>query len=115
MSGVSAPVLDMEPMDIEREFRTIVFVLTPSLVMDEDVEDIDELDFEDPQVSLQTNSQNVFNPLKFCSEYVGYIFENCRKKEVADRINPLYMDKQIEINSHHRTILIDWLSEVAGR
>jgi len=66
----------------------------------DDILDIDAGDMDDPQ---------------FCTEYVSLIFHYLREKEMRDRVNPNYMDRQVDITRKHRTILVDWLSEVCTR
>jgi cyclin B len=67
---------------------------------DETIEDIDAGDVGDAQ---------------FCTEYVQEIFTFLRQKEATDSVSPTYMEKQLDIQERHRTLLIDWLVEVAVR
>jgi len=61
------------------------------------VEDIDEFDTDDVQ---------------FCSEYVNQIFAHFREKEIDEKIDFYYMEKQPDLNAKYRTIMIDWMAEV---
>eukprot|EP01112_Ceratiomyxa_fruticulosa_P004065 TRINITY_DN1440_c0_g2_i1.p1 TRINITY_DN1440_c0_g2~~TRINITY_DN1440_c0_g2_i1.p1 ORF type:complete len:295 (-),score=57.19 TRINITY_DN1440_c0_g2_i1:301-1185(-) len=60
-------------------------------------EDIDMYDAHDPQC---------------CTEYVNDIFSYCRKKEVADAVNPSYMKNHADITERMRGLLVDWMVEV---
>eukprot|EP00929_Paragymnodinium_shiwhaense_P032029 TRINITY_DN17825_c0_g1_i1.p1 TRINITY_DN17825_c0_g1~~TRINITY_DN17825_c0_g1_i1.p1 ORF type:complete len:442 (+),score=120.90 TRINITY_DN17825_c0_g1_i1:64-1326(+) len=46
------------------------------------------------------------------AEYVTDIFEGLRNKEAGSAVNPNYMDRQTDINTKMRAILVDWLVEV---
>jgi len=61
------------------------------------VQDIDKYDVEDVQ---------------FCTEYVNQIFAHFREKEADNRIDPTYMEKQVDLNAKYRTIMVDWMAEV---
>jgi len=63
-------------------------------------EDIDVYDVNDPQ---------------FCSQDVGEIYEYLRKKELKDKVNPNYMQNQLELNERNRTLLVDWIVDVSGK
>jgi len=63
----------------------------------QNVQDIDQYDIEDVQ---------------FCTEYVNQIFAHLREKEAENRIDPEYMEKQVDLNAKYRTIMVDWMAEV---
>lgn len=61
---------------------------------------------------LDVDFQDQHNPLA-CTEYIGSIMEHMRMTEHARVASPNYMsNKQNDINSKMREILIDWLVEV---
>jgi len=59
-------------------------------------EDIDQNDYDDPQAVV---------------EYVNDIYHYLMIKE-KDRVNPQYINTQVDINEKMRSILVDWLVEV---
>jgi cyclin B len=61
------------------------------------IEDIDQDDFENPQL---------------CADYVKDIYRYLRHLEQKYHVDPMYMKNQPEINERMRLILIDWLIQV---
>lgn len=60
-------------------------------------EDIDKIDQDDAQC---------------CTEYVQEIFAYMRQKEIAERVDPRYMNRQSDLTANMRAILIDWMGDV---
>jgi len=89
-----------DPMILDEEEEMPVVVVppviahgpVPQLVFD----DIDQNDHDDPQAVV---------------EYVNDIYYNLMIKE-KDRVDPRYLNSQVDINEKTRAILVDWLVEV---
>ena len=92
-AGVSKVVVPVSPAPMDTSVRKVA--------LPEGVEDIDTPDMENPA---------------FCSEYVLDVIANLRKKEVAERVPPNYMEeRQHTITPRVRNILADWMVEVINR
>lgn len=96
--------VDMQPVPTDRVDEADVMIISPGssyisdVSMKEDpVTDIDMM--EDPALS--------------CSDYTQDIFLYLREAEVRFRPNASYMRKQPDISSNMRSILMEWLVEVA--
>mmetsp|Transcript_22416 Transcript_22416/g.36025 ORF Transcript_22416/g.36025 Transcript_22416/m.36025 type:complete len:407 (+) Transcript_22416:54-1274(+) len=67
---------------------------------------------EDEKTTLcSVDLRNLSNP-QMCVEYIHEIMQYLKSIEMKFRATPRYMQKQRDINSRMREILIDWLNEV---
>jgi len=90
-----------EPKELIPEEDEVIFEES----LEESLSDSDEEELEDIDLSDQDDPQ-------FCTEYVNDIIDYLREREIKDRVSPNYMEKQPDINAKHRTILVDWMSDV---
>ena len=96
--------VDMQPVVTDRVDESDAMMISPGSNLTNDVsmkeEPIIDIDMmEDPAVS--------------CSDYTQDIFLYLREAEVRYRPNASYMRKQPDISSNMRSILMEWLVEVA--
>lgn len=97
----SSGQLENEPKALKNKKRKsdpmIIDEEEPSVVSSHvSYEDIDQNDYDDPQAVV---------------EYVNDIYHYLMIKE-KDRVNPQYINTQVDINEKMRSILVDWLVEV---
>ncbi|KAH3760624.1 G2/mitotic-specific cyclin-B2 [Pelomyxa schiedti] len=73
------------------------------------------LTYVDPVVDIDLGDN--CDPI-FVTDYVREVFENCRDKEVQERLNACYLqmyhrqEQNMRLNEKMREILVDWMAEV---
>lgn len=71
------------------------------------------IDAENMEPACKKGRLSLDQEVDLFPEYAGDIFKYLLKMEKKDAVDPEYMERQPEINSKMRLILIDWMVEVA--
>ncbi|XP_068701086.1 G2/mitotic-specific cyclin-A-like isoform X1 [Montipora foliosa] len=117
-SKPDATVQELNPAltTLSRPALTDVFVANRPAEVDSPML-IDSSDDEDFEYTTETAPEirdiDTGDDILFVSDYASEIFQYLKQAEVKNRPKPGYMKKQSDINHSMRSILVDWLVEVA--
>lgn len=116
-SSSTVPVLNPALTSLSRPALTNVFVANRTAAEVDSPMVIDSSDDEDFECTSETTPEirdiDTDSGIFYVSEYASEIFQYLKQAEIKHRPKPHYMKKQVDINHSMRSILVDWLVEVA--